>query len=174
MNRFLPLLLFLPLIGIMVAGLKLNPHEVPSPLINRQAPAFVLPQLHKMAQSVSPESLKGRVWLLNVWASWCVSCRAEHPLLLSMRDKVALVGLNYKDRPAAAQAWLARWGDPYLFSAVDADGAAGLDWGVYGVPETFVIDADGVVRYKHIGALDEAAIEETILPLVRRLREGAI
>ena len=171
MNRFLPLLLFLPLIGIMFVGLKLNPREVPSPLINQPAPAFVLPQLLAATKLVSPELLKQRVWLLNVWASWCVSCRAEHPLLLAMREQVTLVGLNYKDQPAAARAWLARWGDPYLFSAVDADGAAGLDWGVYGVPETFVIDANGVVRYKHIGPLDASAVKETILPLVRRLQK---
>ncbi len=171
MNRFLPLLIFLPLLGIMVAGLRLDPSMVPSPLVGRVAPSFALPQLDQPLRNVKTEDFVGQVWLLNVWASWCFSCRAEHGLLTEqLQDRVTLVGLNYKDAPAEALAWLARLGDPYTVSAVDHSGLAGLDWGVYGVPETFVIDHHGIIRHKHIGPLDQHAIEETILPMVRRLQ----
>lgn len=165
MNRFLPLLFFAVLAIIMLAGLQLNPRLVPSPLVGKTAPPFSLPQLNG-GEFVSPKTMKGRAWLLNVWASWCVGCRAEHALLAKMqKDGAAIVGLNYKDKPAAARAWLAKFGDPYLFSAADAAGAAALDWGVYGVPETFVIDGGGVIQKKHVGPLDDAAAQEILLLL---------
>ena len=118
--------------------------------------------------------MKGRVWLLNVWASWCVSCRAEHGLLnqVATSGEVDIIGLNYKDLPEDARAWLKQLGNPYARIAVDADGQVGIDWGVYGVPETFVIDGQGVIRHKHIGPLDLESLAETILPLVRRLKKS--
>lgn len=169
MNRFLPLLIFLPLAGLMAIALKNDPGKVPSPFIGKPAPDFVLPLLADASQTASPKDLQNRVWLLNVWASWCVSCRTEHPLLLELGTQTPIVGLNYKDANDDARKWLADFGDPYIFSVADADGAAALDWGVYGVPETFVIDGDGIVRHKHIGPLDETARVE-ILALLRDLR----
>ena len=172
MKKFLPLLIFLPLLAVMLAGLQLNPREVPSPLVDSPAPFFSLPQLNAPQAVASPAALKDKVWLLNVWASWCVSCRVEHPLLLQMqKEGVMIVGLNYKDKPAEAKAWLQHRGDPYVFSAADESGRAGLDWGVYGVPETFVIDGGGIVRHKHIGPLDSHAVRQTILPMVRDLQK---
>ncbi|MCK9283259.1 MAG: DsbE family thiol:disulfide interchange protein [Rhodocyclaceae bacterium] len=173
MRRFLfPLVAFLILIGFFAAGLRLNPREVPSPLIGKPAPAFRLTQLHNPGASISPEDMKGKVWLLNVWASWCVSCRQEHPVLLQYSQTLPIVGLDYKDERAAGIAWLKDLGDPYLMSAFDSDGRVGIDYGVYGVPETFVIDKQGVVRYKHIGPLTPTALEKNILPLVKEL-DGA-
>jgi cytochrome c biogenesis protein CcmG/thiol:disulfide interchange protein DsbE len=152
-------------------GLGLNPREVPSPLVGKPAPAFTLPLLDATAdaRTFSPADMRGRVWLLNVWASWCVACREEHPVLvdLAKRGVVPIVGLNYKDEPAAARAWLARFGDPYLKSAVDADGRVGIDYGVYGVPETYLIDAEGVIRFKHIGPVTARIVEERIRPLLQ-------
>ncbi|MGH8719942.1 MAG: DsbE family thiol:disulfide interchange protein, partial [Burkholderiales bacterium] len=109
------------------------------------------------------------VWLLNVWASWCVSCRDEHPLLLRLAKDLKIVGLNYKDQRADALAWLKRFGDPYVLSVSDVEGKTGIDYGVYGVPETYVIDPQGVIRYKHIGPITEEAIDNQILPLVKKL-----
>lgn len=166
MKRFLPFLFFIPLALLMLAGLQLNPRLVPSPLVGKTAPAFSLPELNGAAESISPQTMAGRAWLLNVWASWCVGCRAEHALLAEMQERgAAIVGLNYKDEPDAARAWLAEFGDPYVYSAADSEGAAALDWGVYGVPETFVIDGGGVVRRKHVGPLDETAAREIMLLL---------
>ena len=172
MRRFLlPLALFLVLVGFLAVGLRLKPRELPSPLIGKAAPEFRLPQLHAADRSLTPVDLRGEVWLLNVWASWCVSCRAEHPVLLDLarRKAVTIVGLDYKDERDAGQSWLARNGDPYLLSAFDGDGRAGMDYGVYGVPETFVIDRTGVIRYKHVGPLTDAILNEKILPLVKEL-----
>jgi cytochrome c biogenesis protein CcmG/thiol:disulfide interchange protein DsbE len=174
MNRRLlvPLAVFVVVFGFLLAGLGLNPREVPSPLIGKPAPAFRLAQLHRPDQVLAPADLAGKVWLLNVWASWCVACRVEHPLLVELaRSKIVpLVGLNYKDKRDAGIAWLRQHGDPYDVSVVDADGRVGIDWGVYGVPETFVVDKRGVIRYKHIGPVDAAAVEKKILPLVRQLQ----
>lgn len=173
MRRFLlPLGIFLVLVGFLAVGLGLKPREVPSPFIGKPAPAFRLGQLHAPERSLGPEDMRGEVWLLNVWASWCVSCRAEHPVLLDLakRKEVALIGLDYKDEREAGKSWLARNGDPYLLSVVDADGRVGMDYGVYGVPETFVIDRAGIVRYKHIGPLTEAIVNEKIIPLVKELK----
>jgi cytochrome c biogenesis protein CcmG, thiol:disulfide interchange protein DsbE len=172
MARFvLPLIVFGVLVAFLFAGLNLNPREVPSPLIGKPAPAFQLPQLHEAQKNFAPESLKGEAWLLNVWASWCVSCRDEHPLLLDLkkRNVAKIVGLNYKDKRQDATQWLQRYGDPYALSAVDADGVTGIDYGVYGVPETYVIDKAGVIRYKHIGPITREAMDKQILPLVKKL-----
>lgn len=168
----LPLIVFLVIAGFLAIGLRLDPREVPSPFIGKPAPAFTLPKLHDPAATVSPADLKGQVWLLNVWASWCVSCRAEHEVVtrLAGTGEVPIVGLNYKDERDAALEWLRRLGDPYEVSAVDASGDVGIDWGVYGVPETFVIDQQGIVRHKHIGPITEKSVSETILPLVRKLK----
>ena len=167
----LPLALFLGLVAFFAVGLMRDPREVPSPFIGKPAPAFRVEQLHEAKRQFSPEDMKGQVWLLNVWASWCVSCRVEHPLLVQLGKAkvVPIVGLQYKDKRDDGVAWLARHGDPYVLSAHDLEGRVGLDWGVYGVPETFVIDKQGVVRYKQIGPITPEALEKKILPLVRQL-----
>ncbi|NMM13440.1 MAG: DsbE family thiol:disulfide interchange protein [Rhodoferax sp.] len=167
----LPLGVFLGLVAFLAAGLKLNPREVPSPLIDKPAPAFSLTQLENPAQTIRRDDLLGKVWMLNVWASWCVACRQEHPLLVKFAQSklLPIYGLNYKDsRPEGLQ-WLARFGNPYDASLFDQDGRVGIDWGVYGVPETFIIDRQGVVRFKHIGPLTPDVIRSRIEPLVRQL-----
>ena len=172
MNRFLiPLALFIGLVVFLAIGLGRDPHEVPSPLINKPAPAFQLPQLHEPAKTFSAQEMRGKVWLLNVWASWCVSCREEHPLLLDFARSgaVPLYGLNYKDQPNDAVAWLNELGNPYRLSAVDLDGRVGIDYGVYGAPETYLIDREGVIRFKHVGPLTPEVIQNKILPLARDL-----
>jgi cytochrome c biogenesis protein CcmG, thiol:disulfide interchange protein DsbE len=170
----LPLAVFVVLVGFLYAGLFRDPREIPSPLVGKPAPQFTLAQLHEPAKSLGTADLKGKVWLLNVWASWCVSCRVEHPLLMEMAkaNVVPLIGLNYKDRNAEGKAWLAEHGNPYTASVVDADGRVGIDWGVYGVPETFVVDKQGVIRYKQIGPVTAEALERRILPLVRELQRS--
>ena len=172
MRRFLiPLLIFGVLVGFLAVGLGLNPREVPSPFIGKPAPLFSLSQLHQPDSSFSPKDMQGRVWLLNVWASWCVSCRQEHPVLVDLaRHKIApIIGLDYKDDREPAKGWLTEHGDPYNFSIWDRDGKIGIDYGVYGVPETFVIDKSGIVRMKHIGPLTQAVVSEKIIPLVKEL-----
>ena len=172
MSKYLlPLGVFIVVAGFLFYGLNLNPREVPSPLVGKPAPAFQLPRLHQPTESFTPKEMAGKVWLLNVWASWCVACRDEHPLMveLAKHNIVPVVGLNYKDQPADAQKWLQHFGDPYVLSVSDIEGRVGIDFGVYGVPETFVIDQQGVIRYKHIGPLREDSLKETILPLVERL-----
>ena len=171
LRLLIPLAVFVVLVVFLWVGLSLNPREVPSPLVGQPAPTFTLPQLHEPGARLSTADMKGQVWLLNVWASWCVSCRVEHPLLveLAKANVVPLIGLNYKDRNELGKAWLAQNGDPYKLSIVDADGRVGIDWGVYGVPETFVVDKSGVIRHKHIGPLTAEAVEKKILPLVRAL-----
>ena len=174
MMRFiLPLVIFLVLAGFLYVGLGLDPHEVPSPLIDKPAPVFSLPQLHDTSRQFSPEEMKGKVWLLNVWSSWCVSCREEHPVLLSLSQKSTLpiYGLDYKDTREDALMMLRRGGDPYVLSAMDADGRVGIDYGVYGVPETYVIDKQGIIRYKQIGPVTYQNLRETILPLVAELQK---
>jgi cytochrome c biogenesis protein CcmG, thiol:disulfide interchange protein DsbE len=167
----IPLAIFLVLVGFFAAGLTRDPREVPSPFIGKAAPAFKLEQLHQPQLAFTPEDMKGKVWLLNVWASWCVSCRVEHPLLVEMSRKkvVPIVGLNYKDKREDGVQWLAKFGNPYALSAFDFDGKVGIDYGVYGVPETFVIDKQGVIRYKQIGPITPEALEKTLLPLIRKL-----
>lgn len=167
-----PLAIFVVLAGFLAVGLKLDPREVPSPLINKPAPDFNLAQLHDPDKRFSRDDMKGQVWLFNVWASWCVSCRAEHPYLveLARSGEVPIYGLDYKDQPAEALNWLRNWGNPYVLTAMDPDGRVGIDYGVYGVPETYLIDQQGVIRFKQIGPLTPKVIQETILPMVRELR----
>jgi cytochrome c biogenesis protein CcmG, thiol:disulfide interchange protein DsbE len=173
MMRFiLPLVIFLVLAAFLYVGLGLNPHEVPSPLINKPAPTFNLPQLDDPAKKFSPEEMKGKVWLLNVWASWCVSCKEEHPILMSLarQNIVPIYGLDYKDKREDAEMWLRNGGNPYTVIAMDRDGRIGIDYGVYGVPETYVIDKQGVIRYKEIGPVTPQNLSEKILPLVAELQ----
>ena len=172
--RFLiPLLVFVLIVVFLWVGLSLNPREVPSPLIDKPAPAFELSQLNKPDAVIRSADLKGQVWLLSVFASWCTPCLEEHPLLMRLEQQgiVPIYGLNYKDRPAAALAWLNKHGDPYTAVVVDSQGRTGIDYGVYGVPETFVIDKLGVIRFKQIGPLTQDALDEKIIPLVERLQK---
>lgn len=185
----LPLLLFVGLLGFLALALSRQPQDLPSPLIGRSAPSFSLTTLDQ--QSFQPQDMRGQVWLLNVWATWCVACRAEHPLLVefSRANQVAIVGLSYKElQGQAAQdsrtspeqklalareqslRWLARHGDPYVTTVLDLDGRVGMNYGVYGVPETYVIDRAGVIRHKQVGALTPALLQEAILPLVKQLQ----
>jgi len=174
MTRFLlPIAIFILLVGFLAAGLKLDPREIPSPLVGKPAPAFDLPVLLQPDKRFTPEDMHGKVWLLNVWASWCVSCREEHPVLVELSKKglMPILGLNYKDKSDDARRWLAQFGNPYQLSAVDADGRIGIDYGVYGVPETYLIDGNGVIRYKQIGPVTPALLEEKILPLAMALKK---
>jgi len=174
MKRFLiPLAVFVLLVGFLAVGLKLNPREVPSPLVGKAAPAFELPVLSQPDKRFVPADMRGKVWLLNVWASWCVSCRDEHPVLVELSKKgvLPILGLNYKDKGDEAQRWLKQFGDPYQLSVVDADGRIGIDYGVYGVPETYLIDTEGVIRYKQVGPLTQAILENKVLPLAMALKK---
>lgn len=175
MSRYLkfliPLALFLVLAGFLAVGLNLNPREVPSPLIGKPAPAFELTRLDAPELRLKRDDLLGKVWVLNVWASWCAPCREEHPLVVELaRRKLAPVyGLNYKDTRPAGMTFLAQLGNPYEASLFDADGRVGIDYGVYGVPETFVVDKQGTIRYKQIGPLTPEVIEKKIVPLLKEL-----
>jgi len=173
MNKFLlPLTIFGIMVGFLAVGLTLNPREIPSPLVGKAAPVFSLPQLHEQDKVFSPDDMKGQVWLLNFWASWCSGCRTEHPVLMDLAKSgaVPIYGVDYKDQRGEALAWLDQWGNPYPIVAVDAAGKVGIDYGVYGVPETYVIDKQGLIRYKQIGPLDDETVEKKILPLVKELR----
>ncbi len=176
MNRklLIPLAVFIVLAGFLFVGLWRDPREVPSPLIDKPAPGFALAQLHAPGQSLGTADMKGKVWLFNVWASWCVSCREEHPLLVALAKEkiVPIIGLDYKDLPADGKRWLADNGDPYDLSVMDRDGRVGIDFGVYGVPETFLIDKAGTIRYKQIGPITKEALEKKILPLIRELQKS--
>ncbi|MEG1969701.1 MAG: DsbE family thiol:disulfide interchange protein [Burkholderiaceae bacterium] len=175
MWRFLvPLGVFLVLAGFLFVGLGLNPREVPSPLVDKPAPAFQLAQLEQPAETFDQKQMLGKVWLLNVWASWCTACRQEHPLLVELAKQkiVPIIGLNYKDEPAAAKQWLRQWGDPYTLSAKDRDGRVGIEYGVYGVPETFLIDKKGVIRFKQIGPITPDVWQKKMLPLIRELEKA--
>jgi len=171
----MPLALFVGLVVLLGVGLRLDPREVPSPLIGKAAPPFELPQLHHPQQHIANSDMKGKVWLLNVWASWCVACREEHEVLMDLAKSgaVPLVGLNYKDERRDGLNWLDTHGNPYWISAYDRDGRIGIDYGVYGVPETYVIDKKGVIRYKRIGVLTPELLRDKILPLVKELRGNA-
>jgi cytochrome c biogenesis protein CcmG/thiol:disulfide interchange protein DsbE len=167
----LPLGIFALLVFFLWRGLKLDPHALPSPLIDKPAPGFALARLDDASQTIRRDDMLGKVWLLNVWASWCVACRDEHPTLLAFSKTRAapVIGLNYKDtRPEGLQ-WLSQFGNPYEVSAFDRDGRVGIDFGVYGVPETFVIDKRGLVRFKHVGPLTPEVIETRIKPLLKAL-----
>lgn len=192
MKRFLiPLGIFLVLVVFLAIGLNRDPHEVPSPLVGKPAPEFRLVTLADPAKEFSPADMRGQVWLLNVWASWCVSCRAEHPLLVAFAKdgQLPVVGLNYKEvrgdggidakklapeqelslTRQRAGAWLAQHGNPYQLSVLDMDGRVGIDYGVYGVPETYLIDKKGVIRFKQIGPITPEALSQKILPLAKQL-----
>lgn len=171
MRRLLPLLASVLLLVLLWLGLAQNPREIPSPLIGRPVPEFFLPALEGDAV-LSHGDLHGEVSLVNVWASWCVSCRAEHPHLLALQQQgVRLVGLNYRDERVDALAYLEEFGNPYHLIGWDGDGRVGIEWGVYATPESFLIDKSGTVRYKHIGPLNQALLEQTLLPMIRALQE---
>jgi len=173
--RFLvPLAIFIVLAAFLYRGLSLDPKKVPSPLVGKPMPEFSLPRLQEPAATISDKDLRGKVSILNIWATWCVSCRAEHEvlLLLAKSGKVDIYGLNYKDERAKAQQWLVQLGDPYVANAFDADGRAGIDWGVYGAPETFIMDRQGIIRHKHIGPLTVEILNERILPLIEELQSA--
>jgi cytochrome c biogenesis protein CcmG/thiol:disulfide interchange protein DsbE len=188
---FIPLGLFLVLVAFLAVGLKRNPQEIPSPLLGKPAPLFSLSTLDAGGAKFGPQDMKGKVWMLNVWATWCVACRDEHPLLVafSKANQLPIVGLNYKevqaqDAPAGRQltpdeklriarersaVWLQRLGDPYAVSVFDIDGRVGIDYGVYGVPETYIIDKEGVIRFKQVGAVTLETLQSQILPLLQKL-----
>ncbi len=168
----IPLAIFVVLAIFLGRGLSLDPREVPSPLIDKPAPVFSLSRLDQPGQMIGSEQLRGQVWILNVWASWCVACRDEHPVLVefSKSGVVPIYGLNYKDKREPALNWLEQLGNPYTASIFDESGRVGIDFGVYGVPETFVIDKTGVIRYKKTGPVTPETIQSTILPLVKKLQ----
>jgi len=167
----IPLAVFVAMLVFLGVGLKLDPREVPSPLIDKPVPTFSLQTLDEPSRLLSSADMRGQVWLLNVWASWCGGCREEHPTLVEFAQTraVPIVGLNYKDQPDDARRWLGRLGNPYIASVSDLDGRTGIEFGVYGVPETFVIDKAGVIRHKQIGPITPDILRDTILPLVKKL-----
>lgn len=174
MMRFiLPFVVFVVLTVFLFVGLNLNPREVPSPLIGKPAPAFVLPQLDVASKQFSPQDMKGKVWLFNVWASWCVACEEEHPVLMELArlNIVPIYGMDYKDKREVAISTLAKRGNPYVLNVSDTDGRVGIDYGVYGVPETYVIDKQGIIQYKQIGPVTPDNLREKILPLVAELEK---
>ena len=176
MKRYLiPLAVFIVLVILLAAGLRNDPKHIPSPFIGKPAPNFDLPELHQPQKNIKNTDLTGQVWLLNVWASWCVSCRAEHEVVkrLVAMNLAPVYGLNYKDKPEDAKSWLNALGDPYKSSLMDIKGDVGIDWGVYGVPETFVIDKKGIVRYKQVGPLTNAVVDEKIVPLLQEINAEA-
>ena len=162
----LPLIVFLGITGLFYSTLDRNTRLVPSPLINKAAPEFSLPALSDAQSILSPATFKGKPWILNIWASWCRECRIEHPLFNQMAHQYdfEIVGLNYKDQLDDAKQWLQQFGDPFSTTIFDQQGTAGLDWGVYGVPETFLIDPNGIIRYKHVGPINPQIVQEVIVP----------
>ena len=170
----IPLILFIVLVVFLGIGLNRDPREVPSPLINKPAPAFEVAQLAQPNKTFSPASMKGQVWILNVWASWCVACREEHPVLveLAKSNQAPVIGLDYKDKREDALAMLQRQGNPYVLSAFDGNGRVGIDYGVYGVPETYIIDQAGIIRFKHIGPITMQVLNEKMYPLIRELKKS--
>jgi cytochrome c biogenesis protein CcmG/thiol:disulfide interchange protein DsbE len=171
-HALLPLLAFGVLAAFLAAGLRRDPHELPSPLIGKPAPDFALPRLDGQG-GFSSKDMRGQVWLLNVWASWCTACRQEHPVLVEFARTATLpvIGLDYKDQDAPAERWLRTLGNPYKLSAVDADGRVGIDYGVYGVPETYLIDKAGVIRFKQVGPVTPELLQDTLLPMIRELQK---
>lgn len=165
---------FVALVLLLAVGLRLNPREVPSPLIGKPAPAFELPLLMQPDRKFNEKTMLGRVWILNVWASWCPPCLVEHPVVtqVSRSGMAPVVGLNYKDKREDALPWLKRNGDPFQLVAFDENGRIGIDYGVYGVPETYIIDRQGVIRYKHIGPITPDVVKQDMEPLVRKLNAG--
>jgi cytochrome c biogenesis protein CcmG/thiol:disulfide interchange protein DsbE len=172
-KTLIPLGLFLILVVFLAIGLTRDPREIPSPLIGKAAPLFTAPHLQTPAQQFSAKDMLGKVWLLNTWASWCVACREEHPILVEFAKTktLTIVGLDYKDQSAEGMKWLARYGNPYDIAITDQDGRIGIDFGVYGVPESFLIDKAGMIRYKQIGPITDEALRDKILPLIRELQK---
>lgn len=169
----IPIAVVLGLIGLFWVGLRHDPGRIPSPLIGKPVPEFSLPRLHQAESLFTDDALRGQVSLVNVWASWCFTCRQEAAVLdrLAQRDILPIYGLDYKDARRDAQAWLRRYGDPYAAIAYDPEGKVGIDWGVYGVPESYLIDAEGRIQWKYVGPLTQTVVERDLLPLVRKLRE---
>ena len=174
MTRYLLPLGFLAIVVVLGIGLGLNPREVPSPLVGKAVPPFDLPRLSDPQRTLSSEDLKGQVSLVNFWATWCEGCRIEHPLLVRVANEtgIPIYGVNYKDQRAPAMQWLARLGDPYVASGFDQQGEVGLDLGVYGLPETFIVGPDGTIAYKHIGPVTQDDWERKLLPEIRKLTGG--
>lgn len=171
--RFLvPVAIFAVLAWFLMKGLERDPREIPSPLIGKAAPAFTLPLTHDLQRTWSPQALRGEVWLLNVWGSWCAACQVEHPLFndLARSGVVPIVGLAWKDMPENSIAWLARLGNPYTVVVSDVPGQVGIDYGVYGAPETFLVDKEGVIRFKHVGPVTPELLQGKLLPMVRQLQ----
>ncbi len=167
----LPVVVFAVIAWFLLAGLDRNPREIPSPLIGKAAPEFSLPVTHELARTWSPDSLRGKVWLLNVWGSWCAACQIEHPVLndLARSGEIPIVGLAWKDMPENSIAWLRRFGNPYSVVISDVQGRVGIDYGVYGAPETFLIDGAGIIRFKHVGPVTPELLQTKVLPLAREL-----
>ena len=159
--------------AVLAVGLTLNPREIPSPLIGKPVPQFELPAVRGRTLGLASEDLKGQVSIVNVFASWCVACKEEHPVFMRMKGEglLPIHGLNYKDRPEDAAKWLDEMGDPYTRTGADIDGRVAIDWGVYGVPETFLIDREGRIVHKHIGAVTPKLLDETLRPLIAKLRQ---
>lgn len=170
-KAYIPLGIFAVLLVFLAIGLTRDPREIPSPLIGKPAPLFTAPILNQPGQTFSSKDMLGKVWLLNTWASWCVACREEHPILVefSKSNSLPIIGLDYKDKDAEGMKWLARFGNPYQAAVTDQDGRIGIDYGVYGVPESFVIDKAGVIRYKQIGPFTVEAIQNKLIPLIKEL-----
>jgi cytochrome c biogenesis protein CcmG, thiol:disulfide interchange protein DsbE len=171
MRYLIPLVLFIVLVVFLAIGLTRDPSKLPSALLDKPAPTFRLPQLKEPDKTFSAEDMRGKVWIMNVWASWCVACRDEHEHLFryAKSGAVPIYGLNYKDRREDALAWLNELGDPYVLSAVDLEGRVGMDYGVYGAPETYLIDKGGTIRHKHVGPVTPAIWSKEFLPLVQEL-----
>lgn len=175
-SLFIPLIVFLVILGVLWRGFSLgDPHALPSALLNQPLPEFALPVLHEPGRIVSSEAMHGEPFLLNVWATWCPTCRAEHKELARIAETygVPIYGINYKDNPAEARRWLERFGNPYVFSVVDRDGSLGIDLGVYGAPETFLVDGDGIIRFKRVGAVDQRVWERDLAPILAELRDAS-
>lgn len=166
-----PLIGFLVLAGFLAVGLNRDPHEIPSPLIGRPAPRFTGRELDSPGRTFSPQEMAGKVWLLNVWASWCGACREEHPVWLSFarEQEIPVIGLDYKDEEGAARRLLRTAGNPYRRTVTDPEGRVGMDYGVYGVPETYLIDREGRIRFKQIGPMTPEVLRDKVLPLVKEL-----
>ena len=171
-KALIPLGIFIVLVVFLAVGLTRDPSVIPSPLIGKPAPLFNAPLLQFADQTFSPKDMLGKVWLLNTWASWCVACRQEHPILVEFAKTktIPIIGLDYKDKESDGLKWLARYGNPYDLAITDKDGRIGIDFGVYGVPESFLIDKAGIIRYKQIGPITEEALRDKIIPLIRELQ----
>lgn len=172
-KTLIPLIVFVVLVIFLAIGLTRDPSEIPSPLIGKPAPTFTAPVLDGGGMQFSNTDMLGKVWLLNTWASWCVACRQEHPLMMELAKAkiLPIIGLNYKDKDELGMQWIQRYGNAYDVSMADRDGRIGMDFGVYGVPESFLIDKVGIIRYKQIGPFTEADVNNKLLPLVKELQK---